>query len=172
MSIPHGGTTHDVLRRVPWLGPPLAALADRRRGVGEGERAIIFYDGECVMCNHIVQLLLRIGMPGHFRFASQQGSTWQALVEEKPYLRGVDSIVVLSERDAQRTVRLRSEAVLWLLTQLRLPYALAWIAMWIPLPLSDVAYRLIARFRKRVLGELPPGACPIPPQAFRDRFLD
>ena len=40
----------------------------------------------------------------------------------------------------------------------------------IPTPLLDVVYRLVARVRYRVFGQLE--ACPIPSAADRARFLD
>lgn len=164
--------TH-TLRHILWLGPPLAAIADRLCPTPRGARSIVFYDGECVLCNGVVRLLLHIGVPEGFYFASQQGHTWAQLLDATPTLRDVDSIAVLREvSDCPPVLRIRSEAVLWLLTQLRLPYALAGLALLVPLPLLDLGYRLLARYRKRILGEIAPGDCPLPPPAFRTRFLD
>lgn len=160
----------------PWFGwaAARAAWRDRSAPPAHGRRTVIYYDGECVMCHGVVRLLLRVGVPSDFHFASQQGEAWAALLTANPKLAQVDSIVVA--RDTADTgsawVRIRAEAVLWLLAQLRAPFPVAALLFVVPLPVLDLGYRLVARFRKRILGELPPGACPIPPTAFRDRFLD
>jgi predicted DCC family thiol-disulfide oxidoreductase YuxK len=47
--------------------------------------------------------------------------------------------------------------------------AVAALMSWIPRPLGDLAYRLVARYRYRIWGRLD--ACPIPTDAERAKFL-
>ena len=157
------------LRNWPWLGPPLAALHDRRT---PPERIVVFYDAECGICSRLIRFLLAVGVPANLYFASQQGASWQALVDVLPRFREMDSVVVVVERGARRSVRAESEAVLWLLTQLRFPWCLAWPALWLPQCFCNPFYRLIARNRRRLGAALPGNACLLAPVEFRERFLD
>jgi predicted DCC family thiol-disulfide oxidoreductase YuxK len=161
-----------VLRDLPWLGPALAAAQARLSGVRPGSRIVVFYDGECGMCNAFVRLLLRAGIPPNLYFSSQQGATWQALLLEQPWLKEIDTVAVLTEDGGERTVRVRSEAVLWTLAQFRSPLALAWFAMLVPMPLLNLGYRVIARFRRQISGALLSTVCALPPAELRSRFLD
>jgi predicted DCC family thiol-disulfide oxidoreductase YuxK len=64
----------------------------------------------------------------------------------------------------------RSEAVLALLAELPRPWpAVAAALGWIPRPLRDLGYRLIARWRYRIWGRLE--SCPVPTAEERKRFL-
>ncbi len=161
-----------TLRDVPWLGPGCAAVLARFCKPCAGARTILFYDGDCGMCNYVVNLLLRIGVPGHVIFASQQGETWSKLLAEKPVLAGMDTIVVLNEFGESRELRVRSEAVLWTLAQLRLPWALLAVFMIVPMPLLDVGYRVIAANRKRLGWLFGRNTCVIPTPEQLAKFLD
>jgi predicted DCC family thiol-disulfide oxidoreductase YuxK len=53
-----------------------------------------------------------------------------------------------------------------------LPRPWPWVATglrWIPLPLRDSGYRLVARWRYRLWGRLE--SCPVPTPEQRERFL-
>ncbi len=161
-----------ALRDLPWFGPSLAAAHARLRGARPGSRIVVFYDGECGMCNNFVLVLLRAGIPSNLYFSSQQGATWKALLAEKPWLKGIDTVAVLTEDGDERSVRVRSEAVLWTFAQLRAPLALAGFAMLVPLPLLNLGYRVIAHFRSQISRTLLHNACPLPPVELRSRFVD
>lgn len=148
------------------------ALHDRKTRRSDISRVIIFYDGACGICSRFVRILLAAGIPDGFVFASQQGQTWQTLLNDMPQLKTIDSVAVLTEPDGARQVRLHSHAVLWTLTQLRFPFALAWLGFWVPSPLRDVAYKLVASNRARLSKILPGNACPLLPEELRGRMLD
>ena len=159
-----------TLRDVPWLGPVFSSLYDRlRRAPGE---IIVYYDGDCAMCNTVVKTLLRIGVPANLRFASQQGETWRRLVAAKPWLLGIDTIAVQSGGDTAPAIRIRSEAVLWLLAQLRFPWSLAALLLFVPLPLLNLGYRLVAHNRKRMPWLFGTDTCVLVPPTHRQHFLD
>ena len=65
----------------------------------------------------------------------------------------------------------RSKAVLHALRQLGGTWAaLAWAGDLVPRPLADLLYRAVARNRYRIFGRHD--SCPIPPAAWRERFID
>jgi len=69
-------------------------------------RYIIFFDGDCLICNHFVQLLLRIDRRKKFLFSSLQSEFARTALTNIP--KNTDSIVFLSPAGTY----LKSEAVL------------------------------------------------------------
>jgi len=64
----------------------------------------------------------------------------------------------------------RSEAVLALCKDLTQPWPVVGAVLgWIPRPLRDLGYRLIARWRYRIWGRLD--ICPLPKAGMGNRFL-
>ncbi len=79
-------------------------------------------------------------------------------------------MVVLDAGGPAERVLARSEAVLALFGQLLRPWpAVATALGWIPRPVRDLGYRLIARWRYRIWGRLE--SCPVPTDDERQRFL-
>jgi len=79
-------------------------------------------------------------------------------------------LVVLNFGERAERVLTRSEAVLALLAELPQPWpAVAAVLGWIPRPVRDIGYKLIARWRYRIWGRLE--ICPIPGADERARFL-
>ena len=68
-----------------------------------------------------------------------------------------------------KRIRLRSDAVLCMLSLLGFPFSLPKIFLLIPAALRDAIYNLIARNRKRWFGKTT--QCRNPPSSERQRFL-
>lgn len=151
---------------------------DERRE-GRPPRAIVYYDGDCALCNWSVARCLSRGVPPGVRFASQDGEAFERLTAARPDLAEVDSMVlqILPAPDGTASaspptgqIKVRSEAVIWLASQLRGPER--WLALlpWMaPRPVLDWAYRFVARNRLRVGRRLP--ECPVPTPEQRRYFL-
>lgn len=130
---------------------------------------LVFYDGTCGLCDHVVQFLLKIDKDEIFAFAPLQGVTAEqflsALSKEQ---RLVDSIILV-ESFRSKTPRTLMEAkavfrIFWLLGGV---WAfLGWPAF-LPSFLFDWAYQLVARYRYRLI----PQRCLIPQKGQLDRFL-
>ena len=151
-------------------------------------RVIVYYDGDCALCNWSVARCLARGVPSGVRFAPQDGELFERLTEIRPDLAGLDSMVIQSLPSATGTavadaadgilptnssvgeIRVRSEAVIWLASQLRGPER--WLALlpWMaPRMVLDWGYRLVARNRHRVGPRL--AECPVPTPEQRRYFL-
>lgn len=59
-------------------------------------RVIVYYDGDCALCNWWVARCLARGVPPGVRFAPQDGELFGRLIGLRPDLAGVDSMVVQS----------------------------------------------------------------------------
>jgi predicted DCC family thiol-disulfide oxidoreductase YuxK len=124
-------------------------------------KPVLFFDGECGLCNRIVRLLLRMDRRGGLQFAPLQGPTAQA------YLRAhglptedFDSLVFVPDwaRRERAEFLLRTEGALAAARSVGgVGRALAWARVR-PVSWRDAGYQLIARFRYRIWGEWKPRA--------------
>ncbi len=127
---------------------------------------LVFYDGECGLCDNVVQFLLKHDKENVFLFAPLQGTTAQKI---PPHLKSVDSIVLIENYlTPNERMFIQGKAawrVLWLLGGAwRL---LGWINF-LPAFLYDWGYRLVARNRHRIFSN---EACVLPDPSNKSRFL-
>ena len=139
-------------------------------------RLLVIFDGHCGLCNRAVQWLLRRDRRDRLRFAAAEAPQVAGLLARH----GVGApdpesgpATILVARDASgpaEQVLARSEALLAVLRELPRPWpAVAVLLGWIPHPMLDLGYRLIARWRYRIWGRLE--TCPLPTAEARTRFL-
>jgi predicted DCC family thiol-disulfide oxidoreductase YuxK len=128
---------------------------------------IVFYDGVCGLCNKVINFLLRRDREGRLRFATLQGEAARRLLVP---LGGrpddLDTVYVIT---ADGVLLERSRALIRAASSLGGFWRLAGLLRVFPAPLTDLAYRLVARLRYRIFGRLD--ACPLPPPALRQRFV-
>lgn len=127
---------------------------------------IVLFDGTCAFCEGAVRFIAKRDPAGYFRFGASQSP--QAIEILNRY--GVDresarSIILIE--DGQ--VYLRSTASLRIARHLSFPWPLAAALLWIPLPLRDAVYRVVAAVRHRIAGRS--NACEIPPPEIRSRLI-
>ena len=133
---------------------------------------LVIFDGRCGLCNRVVRWLLRRDEAGRLRFVaaeSESGAGW--LARSGSVRKGLtpESIVVVSGAgSAGERIFTRSDAVLAVLQVLPGPW-LGRFAGLIPRSMRDVAYRIVARYRYRIWGNLE--SCPLPTAAEKERFL-
>ena len=128
---------------------------------------IIVFDAQCLLCSRSVQFLLRHDKKSVFQFASIQGKAGGALLANAGL--SVDGLQTMLLCENGR-VWAQSAALLRVLHGLGWPWRFAWVAWWVPAPLRDSAYRVVARNRYRLFGRTE--TCLIPPKNFATRFLD
>lgn len=132
----------------------------------EQQSPILFFDGECVMCNGIVRWLFERDRDGTLRFASLQGETaarQRALHSDFP--EGLQTFVFL---EGDRLL-LRSDAALAASRHLTWPWRWGWLGAVVPRFLRDALYRFIASHRIRWFGRTE--HCWLPPPEARGRML-
>lgn len=126
---------------------------------------IVFFDGYCSLCNHLVNALMRIDKAGVLKFASLQGDTAERLLGRREPATGAETIVYL--RDAAKFER--SAAVLHILSDLGGFWRTARIFWLLPEAIRDLCYKLIARNRYRLMKKRE--TCRMPTQQERERLL-
>lgn len=127
-------------------------------------QAIWLFDAECVLCSRGVQFTLRHEKAATIRFVAIQSGEGRALAR----CHGVDPTdptTFLFIEDG--TALTSSDAVIALAQHLRGVGRLAKLCRFIPRPLRDAGYRLIARNRYALFGKVDQCIVPAPDQLHR-----
>lgn len=128
---------------------------------------LLLFDGVCNLCNHTVQILLKIDTKGVLKFASLQSPLGKAILNSTNLeLEGVDSVVLVY----QGRIYIYSSAIVKLGEIVGGKWKVMKILKLIPPRLLDVMYRWIARNRYRVFGKQE--SCMIPTPELRTRFIE
>jgi predicted DCC family thiol-disulfide oxidoreductase YuxK len=127
---------------------------------------IILFDGTCAFCERSVRFIATRDPQGYFRFGASQTPQAAELLARFGVTRDSTRSIILIEHDQ---IFLRSTATLRIARRLTFPWRLAAILLWIPAPIRDAAYRVIAAVRHRIAG--PANACEIPPPEIRSRMI-
>lgn len=130
---------------------------------------VIFFDGVCNLCDGFVHFVIDRDPAERFTFVSfQSAAAHRLLAEHKRPLpvSGLPSTIYLL-RNGQ--FYQRSEAILLVLEQLNSGWRHAARLRYLPRPLRDWGYELVARNRYRIMGREQ--ACRMPTPALRARFL-
>ena len=141
-----------------------------------GDRLLVIFDGHCGFCNRSVRWFLRRDRGDRLRFAASESPKVAGLLARHgmgatDLASGPDTMLVVRDPDgpAER-VFVRSDATLALLRELPRPWPGVGVLFgWVPRPVRELGYRLIARWRYRIWGRLE--SCPIPTAEERSRFL-
>lgn len=127
---------------------------------------VILFDGVCGLCNYWVDFVLKRDRKGSFRFAALQSNAGRELLKAHSLpLVDLDSVVVITEGRVYE----RSAAVLEIARRLGFPWSIFWVAVAIPAPIRDFAYKFVAKHRYRWFGKID--TCRLPTPAERSKFL-
>jgi predicted DCC family thiol-disulfide oxidoreductase YuxK len=129
-----------------------------------GRSPIVLYDDQCGLCSRWVQFILDHDVEGLFRFAGLGSDAATRAMGDCLAIKG-DTVAVLTPEG----ILTRSDAVLYVLERLSGFACAARVLRWLPRPIRNRAYNLVARYRKVVLRARP-GVCRIEAGP-RDRFL-
>lgn len=127
---------------------------------------IVLFDGTCAFCERAVIFIAVRDPQAYFRFGASQTPAAAALLAPYGVSRDTARSIILIE-DGQ--VYLRSTASLRIAARLTPPWSWARLLLWVPVPLRDAAYRVVAAIRHRIAGKS--NACEIPPAEIRARMI-
>lgn len=127
---------------------------------------IILFDGTCAFCERAVIFIASRDPHAYFRFGASQTPQAAALLAPYGVSRETARSIILIENGQ---VYLRSTASLRIAARLTPPWSWARIFLWVPAPLRDAVYRVVAAIRHRIAGKS--NACEIPPAEIRARMI-
>lgn len=130
---------------------------------------LLFYDGQCGLCDHAVQFVLKHDKQEQFIFAPLQGSTAKKFLSHLPKeMKTADSLILIEnyQTESPRFFIMGKGAfrICWLLGGW---WKLLGILSWLPSIFYDWGYRFVARHRHQWFTL----QCTIPTPGNRHRFL-
>jgi predicted DCC family thiol-disulfide oxidoreductase YuxK len=127
---------------------------------------IVLYDGKCNFCNAIVNYIIAKDKKQVFSFAPLQSKEARKLLREHNEAFASLKTVYLVENG---NVYKRSKAVFYIFRTLGYPYALLSWFRFLPVFITDAAYKFVAKNRYRWFGEAE--AVIVPDEKVKERFL-
>ena len=122
---------------------------------------VLFFDGECGLCQRLVRLMLRLDHHGRLRFAPLQGPTAQAYLRahDRP-TQDFDTIILVPRWDSRDRpdYLVRTAGVIGALRTIggTVGPTLATLLSLFPRTLRDAGYRVIGRWRYQIFGPWKP----------------
>ncbi|HEX5217618.1 MAG TPA: DCC1-like thiol-disulfide oxidoreductase family protein [Vicinamibacterales bacterium] len=127
---------------------------------------IVLFDGTCAFCEGAVKFIAARDPQGYFKFgASQTPEAEKLLARHQISRESARSIILIDDGE----IYLRSTATLRIARKLSWPWSMAAAFLYVPRPIRDAVYRVVAAIRHRIAGKS--NACEIPPPEIRQRMI-
>lgn len=128
---------------------------------------IVLFDGVCNLCTGVVQFVIRRDPEGRFRFAPLQSETATELLHACGLSENrLETFVLIEDGDCYT----KSSAAIRIAAHLGGLYRVAGPLRYLPRPVRDAVYDLVAASRYEVFGRKD--QCMVPGPDVEDRFLD
>jgi predicted DCC family thiol-disulfide oxidoreductase YuxK len=127
---------------------------------------IILFDGVCNFCNRSINIILDHDQDAHFQFAASQSTAGINLLQQFKIDQKASASVILIDNEKVYT---KTDAVIQIATHLKGWPTLFRLIKFIPKPIRDFGYDLIAKNRYTLFGKRE--TCRIPDESIRHRFL-
>ncbi|WP_276392267.1 thiol-disulfide oxidoreductase DCC family protein [Eudoraea chungangensis] len=132
------------------------------------DKAVIFFDGVCNLCNDAVLFIIKRDKKNKFLFAPLQGIAGEEFIKSRNIdLTKIDSIILYEPNLAYYS---KSTAALKIGKSFGGFYQILAIFEWLPASLRDAIYDIIARNRYQWFGKKE--ACMIPTPELQSKFMD
>jgi predicted DCC family thiol-disulfide oxidoreductase YuxK len=132
------------------------------------DKKIILFDGVCNLCNSSIQFVIRHDKKNRYKFAALQSDTAKMLLNERGIDSSqIDSIILI---DPNTAYYIKSTAALEIGKSFGGGWRLLSIFEWVPRPIRDWIYDLIAKNRYSWFGKQ--NDCMIPTPELKAKFLD
>jgi predicted DCC family thiol-disulfide oxidoreductase YuxK len=129
---------------------------------------VLFYDGGCAFCSRSVRRLIKHDPQRRIFFAPLQGQLAAELCLTQHAAKQGGTMILLRESDGE--IFMRSAALIELARALGGSWQLFALARFIPRPLRDFAYGMVADHRDWLAGKST--ACPLPDAELLKRLRD
>lgn len=134
--------------------------------MNNNETYILLFDGICNLCNSIVKFTIKRDTKGKFKFAALQSDNGKKLLKGLGLTSNYFDSLILIIGDKYY---LKSSAGLRVLRELGGIWKMVYVFIYLPRPLRDFIYNLIAKTRYRIFGKQ--NVCMVPTNDIKQRFL-
>ncbi|WP_297692283.1 thiol-disulfide oxidoreductase DCC family protein [uncultured Eudoraea sp.] len=132
------------------------------------DKKIILFDGVCNLCNSSIQFVIKHDKKNRYKFAALQSDTAKMLLSQRGIDSSqIDSIILI---DPNTAYYIKSSAALEIGKSFGGGWRLLSIFEWVPRPIRDWIYDLIAKNRYSWFGKQ--NDCMIPTPELKAKFLD
>ena len=128
---------------------------------------IILFDGVCNFCNRTVNIILKYDQDARFQFAASQSNAGINLLQQFNLDQKASASVILIVNDKVFT---KTDAVIQIANRLSGWPKLFRLLKFIPRPIRDFGYDLVAKNRYALFGKME--TCSVPEVSERNRFLN
>jgi predicted DCC family thiol-disulfide oxidoreductase YuxK len=132
----------------------------------ESHYGIVVFDGICNICNALVNFIIVRDDKNTFKFAPMQSNIGQQILSEHHMSSENIDTFLLVKNDK---VLIKSDAALAIARELKVPWNYLVILKYIPKPIRDYCYFLIASNRYKWFGRKE--HCMLPTPELQDKFL-
>lgn len=122
---------------------------------------IVFYDGDCGLCNRFIKLILKFEKGPTLYFSPLDSSLAKELLKS----RDLETVTLLKNGEEYQ----RSSAALLIIKEMVFPLSLLYGFIIIPRLLRDYIYKIIARNRKSFFRDNK--QCILPTKELKSRFI-
>lgn len=130
------------------------------------DKYIVFFDGDCGVCNFWVQWILERDKKDHFMFASLQSDFGQNFLSERGLeTKEFNTIYLWKPKDYYL---IKSRAILQIASLLGGIYKLSGMGKLVPAFISDKAYDVVSRNRMKLANQ----KCFLPDQHQKKKFIE
>jgi len=133
----------------------------------EIKKKIILFDGICNLCIGSIQFIIKNDLNDKFRLASIQSKEGKEIIRRYSIdIIKNDSIILINNKN----INYRSSAVLLILKQLVTFWRIFYVFYFIPYPIRDFFYFLVAKSRYNFFGKK--NKCMVPDEKIKSKFLN
>lgn len=130
---------------------------------------IVLFDGVCNLCNAAVRFIIKNDRRGLFRFASLQSEAAVTMMKDYGIMPAPDAIPDTFIYFEDGKPYFKSTAALKIARELRFPFNLLYLFIFIPSPLRNLVYDFISKRRYPWFGKKE--ECMVPDAGLEDRFI-
>ncbi len=120
-------------------------------------KPLVLFDGHCALCHRSVRWLIKHDSKRQLQFLSQEDPQFEILLSEKRLPKPTGESLMLLDHE---TWYIYSDAVFQTLRYVDSPWNFLAVGRFVPKLFRNTLYRIIARYRYRILGYYP--QCPLP----------
>jgi predicted DCC family thiol-disulfide oxidoreductase YuxK len=130
-------------------------------------KPLILYDGVCNFCNAVVKFVIEKDRQEKFSFAPIQSREARAVLRENN--EAFASLKTIYLVEGSQTFK-RSRAVFRIFSRLPMPWRIVAVLGYLPVPFTDLCYKLVAKYRYRLFGKSQD--VQVPYEGLKHRFIN